>query len=363
MPAHDRRLRHSLAALGIVAAVLLVASGCGQEKQAAGDLLGPNAAGADLSGVGSDLPQLNLSDLPSDLNLSTEQKTGMQAALERLRQDRQRMRGAMGRGKDRRHPDAGPPSGDRQPPLFAFLESSSQILNADQFLILARFLSDRREAHAGPTGPAMRGGFRGGLPGRAAQALGLTADQQESLRATIEAHAAQGRDLWQSLVDEKIPAEQARAQARTIAADLKAEVQKILTAEQWAKVEAFRQTMRERIGDRKHDNADHGGSRHAEFLGRILNLSDEQLAQVKAALDQAAPRRQAVLEQLKSGSVGPEEIPILMWQIQKETSAEIRALLTPEQAARYDALRDLLPLGPGRGHGMGMMPGIGLGSI
>lgn len=70
--------------------------------------------------------------------------------------------------------------------------------------------------------------------------------------------------------------------------------------------------------------------------GRVQSIVDGHRAEIEAAVRETFPRVRA---------------------IQDRVDAEIRAVLTPEQAARFDALRARRPPGPGPG-GPPPMPGM-----
>ncbi len=48
-------------------------------------------------------------------------------------------------------------------------------------------------------------------------------------------------------------------------------------------------------------------------------------------------------EQIRSGAIGPEEARTRNQEIARRAAEQIRAVLTPDQAARFDALSVLLP--------------------
>jgi Spy/CpxP family protein refolding chaperone len=79
-----------------------------------------------------------------------------------------------------------------------------------------------------------------------------------------------------------------------------------------------------------------------------LGLSPEQAEKARAIFERHRPELEAAIQ---------DSFPRVR-AIQERAEAEVRALLTPEQAARFDAVRARRPPFPGMGHGMGP-PGPG----
>ena len=83
----------------------------------------------------------------------------------------------------------------------------------------------------------------------------------------------------------------------------------------------------------KHDGP--GGPHHMmmenplEHLSKDLNLTDEQKAKVQPIIDQTKPQFAAIHKEAM------EKMHALM----ESTGAQIRPLLTPEQQAKYDAMK------------------------
>jgi hypothetical protein len=280
-----------------VAAALTVFVACGDSEGTAKSAARPEAAAAnDLESRGQ-LLRLTIHDFDA-LQLSATQRDEMQGALEKLNEGR---RCLIGEGPGRLGRGDGPGMGE--PPLIGFLESASKILTPDQFADLARLTAARRDEFFRSGGGAKlrerihqgrgrgdvgfgfgHGGFGGG-PGRE---LGLTEEQREK--------AAKMRS--------------------------------------------------ERIGDRvewRLSHLDDHVGRRAEFLGRVLGLSEDQASEVRSLYMDSIPERTEVLEGIRSGAIEPEQAADRILTIEQSIAGRIESLLTPAQTDRWEAIRELVP--------------------
>lgn len=96
-----------------------------------------------------------------------------------------------------------------------------------------------------------------------------------------------------------------------------------------------------------------GGMRgdHLKMLSEKLNLTDAQRTQVKAILSAAEPQMKALRD---NESLSEEDRRTQFQAMRKSTHDQIRALLTPEQQATFDAMPP-----PGRPGHKGPPPGDG----
>ena len=85
--------------------------------------------------------------------------------------------------------------------------------------------------------------------------------------------------------------------------------------------------------DRDWHHRPPGAERQLAHLDRALDLSDEQAQQLLEVLQAADVEREAVHQQIMD-QLGPE-----ICALRQSTDAEILAILTPEQAAAYQELR------------------------
>lgn len=79
-----------------------------------------------------------------------------------------------------------------------------------------------------------------------------------------------------------------------------------------------------------------GPGRRMEMLQRDLNLSADQTAQVKAILEAERTKAEALRS---NSSLAPDDRRTQMMSLRKDTDAKIRALLTPDQVTKFDAMQ------------------------
>ena len=93
--------------------------------------------------------------------------------------------------------------------------------------------------------------------------------------------------------------------------------------------------------------AEHMRQNFEEMAAR-LNLSDQQLPQVQAIMQDSAARRAAVMEEFGVGDGERPEIGLRqmrklrgeMAPIREETAAQLAEVLTPEQMAEFEAIQE-----------------------
>jgi hypothetical protein len=377
----------SSAAFVLTVAVLLglASTGCDSDRAVAGP--GSENNKDNVPGITA----FSIDDLPASLNLSADQRTRLAAAIAEFRQDRQavgRQFGAGGRGQG---PDAaGPrchgkhdpgarmhrgrrpgrgqgsgggngsgPAAGFEPPMIRFVEKSSRILNGDQFVILAQFLAGRR-AELRPDPGDRPANFDGPLGHLAARRLGLSDAQQDQLQPLLTTFGEGMRQVRDGMDAGTMTPEQARDRAKELRLALEQGAKGVLTPEQWTQVQNFRQDRRERRSERRDDAQPQRIDRMTGMYIRILGLDDTQASKVRQIMEATVPARRALAERRAQGTIEPEDFAYEMMTIEKNAADQVRGVLTPDQAARFDALRSLLPRG---GHLGGPMGGPGGGPM
>jgi Spy/CpxP family protein refolding chaperone len=319
------------------------------------------AAGNDELGMGAGpFAGLTIEQIDARLHLSDAQKAQLRDALDKLQSERKERwgrRGGHGGAGGRGGPDgrgrhdgqigrSGPAS---DPPIVGFIEDASKILSPEQFREMASLLKETREARIGRTEShhRVRDGEEAmpfGLGGRAAAYLGLTEAQQAQLKPIVQRHMDEIRGLREQVRAGGTTGEQAREQIRAVRIRMRDEAKSVLTAEQWEKVESFR---RERAGEAIDSRVARLGehlARRADLLTRILGLDATQAQQVRSLLLETVPARTEVLNRLRAGMIEPEDAAASILEIDQAWERKIPPILTSEQSARWEAMRDLLPM-------------------
>ena len=334
---------HSLRSLRLVPALafalLLAASGCDQADETA--LAGPTSPDAQLAALPT---SFTLQDLPSSLALSPEQSSSLQSAVDRLNAARQE-RWAEHRAKEKAR--GGSEMTPTEPPLFTFLEDASSTLSTEQFVILTNFLSERQSARRadggrGEFGARMRHGMRQHLD-RFSERHGLSKEQGSALRSELRAKGDELDALAREVEAGTITPEEARDRAKAIREEMRASAEKVLSPEQISRFEERRSVRRGEVAERRLAELPVRMERRAQFLTRVLSLDATQAAAVRSVLDQSVEARRANLERMKSGSLAPEEAMYDTWTLERATAEKVRAILSSEQATRFDAVTKLVP--------------------
>jgi hypothetical protein len=361
-----KRIRHLwFAALLGLPAALFALNGCDDSK---GSVVGADAesaiAGDAGFGQGGPMAGLTLGDIESKIDLSSEQKTAIGGALDRLNAARKETWGRRGeRDADRAKQD---------PPVIVFLESASKTLDPDQFRQLAILMKEKRDANRGemagrratrgpdaraerPRGRGAMGRRHGGMgmgPGsgmmgnlgpRLGKELDLSAEQRQEIRPILQQMSEKMRSVQDQVASGAITREQARERIGEIRTETMDKGKKILTAEQWEK---FQKIRGERVGEmagHRLDRLEPDLERRAEFLNRVLGLSDTQREEVRTLVLGTAPARTEILNGLKSGAIEPEDAAGRIATIEETLAGQISSLLSPDQLERWHAVRDLLP--------------------
>ena len=82
----------------------------------------------------------------------------------------------------------------------------------------------------------------------------------------------------------------------------------------------------------------HGGpDRRAEMLEHQLSLTSEQTTQVRALLEAEHAKMEAL--HANAAALSREEMHTQMMAVHQDSDTRLRALLTPDQATKYDAMQ------------------------
>lgn len=194
----------------------------------------------------------------------------------------------------------------------AFRSAFADVLTPAQLAALDQLRPDGRR-HRGPGGHGLHALVRG---------LDLSPDQQAAVRALLERQAEAVR-RWRAAHPDATHEERVAfwTAQRT---EARAAIEAVLTPEQ-----------RERLAERLDRRDDRWGGRH--HLADALDLTDAQRADVRAL----AERQQAAREAWRAEhpDATREERAAFLREQALAFEAAFTALLTPDQAARYRALR------------------------
>ena len=354
----------------VLAGLALAILGCGgtESETAATD---PATTAAASTGDDPEAPTPpappTLDELRAVLDLTAEQASALETALVSWREaaaerGTRRLRRGGGQREEEGPPHMqGPCLADRLPPMLEFLDRSASILDSQQFAALTGYLAERQRGHRQAMMEA-RGSERGG-PGspmaRHFEQLATELGLSDSERAVVREALASSRTAIAALHLEasggKLNPEEIRDRARGIRLALEERLRTALGAERF---ETLRDRMREQHlarAARRLEDAGGAAECHANILDRLLDLEDGQREQVESALRAFLPQWQALLERARAEHLPPEDVAYEGHRLAEGMRASVRSALTPAQAERFDALRDLLPgAGPGGGHGWRM---------
>lgn len=103
-----------------------------------------------------------------------------------------------------------------------------------------------------------------------------------------------------------------------------------------------------------HDHMGHMGGppspqQHLDHLAQMLNLTDDQKAKIKPILEDTTAQAEALG---KDTSLSPQDRRAKKHGLHEKSMAQIRGLLTPDQQAKLDSMKQKHE-GMGRGKGMG----------
>jgi len=214
------------------------------------------------------------------------------------------------------------------------------ILNTEQ---LAKFETMKSEGK-GRRGHKGERGRHGGTPEeraakhteRLTEKLSLSAEQATKVAAINTDFAAKRKAAKDSATDR----EEGRAAKEALRSEHKTAIKAVLTPEQIATYEAMKSEGKGRRGH-KGERGRHRGTgeeraaKHTERLTKDLSLNKEQAAKVAVINTDFATKRKAAKEAAKDREEGKAAREAL----RSEHKAAIKAVLTPEQLATYEAMK------------------------
>ncbi|HEX9898498.1 MAG TPA: hypothetical protein VGC81_04700 [Candidatus Methylomirabilis sp.] len=176
---------------------------------------------------------------------------------------------------------------------------------------------------------------------RLAQKLGLDEEQKAALKEAYKTFHDGLKALHAQVRSGDITVEDARAAAAVLREAFEAELQVILTPEQYEMLQEMRQNR---------DGRNHGmRDPHARWLYWLneIGADEGQIADVMAALRTAHDALMDLRLAIKAGDVTREEAKTMVMDIRIAFDAALQDILTPEQ---YEALQELRPDERGKNH-------------
>ena len=344
-----RRVRLGWTAVAVagLAGAIALGTGCGKSDR----LTAPGSRGmGSQSGVPTrslEMSPPTLAELTTTLGLDAAQAEAVGAALTEWQ-------AAMAPGVDEMPMDGSghPMPGERDatcwrpPPHERFMEQTAPALRQGQFLGEARMLDQRQEQHLGPGGEADRrpgpGGPMGPVLRRLAYEFSLSLETMGPVGDTFR-HGQVAVMRWlREFHHGDLTAEALHDSTALMKSRVARRTSGLLPADAWARLRELLAGARTRWAECRLAGPSESVPLHAERLARLLALTDEQKQQVENLLTGLLPRWTTLLNGVKDGSVPYEDAVTEGARLGRETIEGIRALLTPEQLQRLDAVRPLI---------------------
>jgi len=166
------------------------------------------------------------------------------------------------------------------------------------------------------------------IPGDFTEGLGLTDGQIAAVKDLLEEYRGQGRQmgtLWNAAADlqDILSSEQVDAISARQAA---------LGAERKHRRDGMREQMREDSGHGRFRGHEEGPGREGIHV-EGLDLTDEQIAQMKQIRESFAPRLEAIRDAFRSGSLARDEARARSDEIREAMHDAVSEILTDEQLA------------------------------
>ena len=336
--------------LVVAASLFLIMSTTGCQKDSGGTvpagIVTPLGAAENGHSGGFIIP--TIADLRAQITLTEEQAAGLNSALQSWDAARTTWRSALRSGDAATA--SNPAGAPNVSPFQGFLVECSGILNTDQFVALAAYLKEHSQpvsANATSHGPSGRAGGARQHMGVFAKELSLTDIQKEELQKFFQQCRDSSRATSSQGEVGQLDSTAFRKGRAEFRAQIDQEMQKILTPEQYSKLAEMRAKGDSAMPRRQHPGPEAAVGRRLNFLQRTLGLSTSQSSAVQQILASNVKTKPAG-RSVRSAGVAPSSRSRGDWQAARtRTDAEIRKLLTADQARRFDALCDLRPGIPG----------------
>jgi Spy/CpxP family protein refolding chaperone len=155
--------------------------------------------------------------------------------------------------------------------------------------------------------------------------LNLTADQQQQLKANRDSYQKQWLELNKN---ESITVKESRDKKEVLRKEQKEKMMAILTPEQKTKLEQLKKDR-----EAKHEAM---AAKRLEKMKTKLNLSDDQLAKIKAGRETVHTQAKAIRENDQLSRTEKKE---KLMALKAETQTNLKNILTPEQINKIEELK------------------------
>lgn len=331
----QNRSRMVIAMMGIAGIGL---AGCNSGGSSAGiSKAGSSVASAplDAATMADWIP--TITDLRSHVQMTDAQAASVDAALSNWRTD------VAARGQRRR--DGATPdfkaAGGMFPPAATFLSEAGKYLQTDQFVALAGYLKTVQTQHRPELAEVRRhagGRMAERMVRRMVDQLALSPEQEKQVQQILQEFRAARMQAFQGRQGSMPPDTAAISRMR---GELLTRLSGVLTPDQLAQFKNFQEKRHERWEANKDDRRNTVISNAVERLRGVLQLSDDQAVQVKEILASIPPPAPdgagGPMMGRFNGPKMPGGGPLIKAQ------SQIRGVLSPDQARRFDAVLQLLP--------------------
>ena len=203
--------------------------------------------------------------------------------------------------------------------------------------ILTLGIASQSVVEAGQRGIKHRSHRGAGLGGdRIGAALELTDDQRQALDALRD----EFKQTAQQIRDGGLTREEAKPQIEAQREARRAAVSEILTQEQLERLQQIRAENQDRPGSRGHHRRGFRGRGGLARATKALDLTGDQQTALAALREEARQAHREIRNQVREGSLTREEARSLLEGQRTTRQAALAEILTPEQLAQLEELRN-----------------------
>jgi len=163
--------------------------------------------------------------------------------------------------------------------------------------------------------------------------LDLTDEQATRIRAIFEEKHAEFQALRESAPEDH---EARHEQFRALWEEARASMNEVLTDEQEARLEELHESRGHRGFKGGGFHGPHDPEEHLSRLTEALDLTDAQVAEIRAIFEEQRPKFEALHGDASEDREGRREA---FMELREETHARVSAVLTEEQRARFEELK------------------------